>query len=1142
MDGSTTLSGTLGVAGATTFGGDVFLGVHSVNLGSGNQVAIFYSSEDSLFALTAAEGSGGSIGLFPDAEGHVLAKIQGDGNFLILNEQDSAVYQIFESGKIINNVTQEGQFANLLITDNQNTSGNQSGLLIIGSDDSTNSLHDGFLTIHNNIMVGESVGIEIRGEGDYSTGIKFTPSGSMTTALDVSYENIATAIELGQNNIGFGDYGTLGYSADSGGVMFNGSNNPFAVLSTLTGTGGGAAQFIVLDNNRTNGHQSVLILTDTDTSTRGIEDGFLTINLQNTQSGNQGILLTGNPGASYDKGIAFDLGGASFVTAIDLSSGDIGTAINLGSNDITFGGEGTLMYNQSSEQVELSALLGNNLLLSSESQIILDTDGGQIFLGNGGGDAIIVNDDSVLAFTGSQVDHGMTDSLPTDIYGFFGLNNDTAGGMRLLGLSENANTALNLSGYVGGSDPGSSAIEFVGGVKSGTSVTTVGDSANLFTFSNFGTPLLSILGSGNFGLGTTSPEEKLDLRDGTFILTGSEVSHSFPFMSSDNAYGALAILDEEMGGLRLVGVSDSTETGLYFVGVQTVPSTTTPAIIFSANDATGVGITGDDLAFLFRTEGEHVSILGNGNVGLGMIDPSTRLEVSGGAISVSSPDLSHDLDIPGLIGNHTAAVLLVDDEDEGGATLIGISENGVEETGLSMTGVIGAGSTNKAAIMLTGSQLDGSGGIEAITGDDKVLEIGTEGPGFLTVHGNGNVAIGVEEVFGSSIPGYRLDVAANDASNYVARLANDGSNANRLGLLIQAGEYGASGAANTLIDFADGDGDIVGSITFDNTQTYYNTSSDQRLKKDIVSTVNGLDKVLQIPVRDYRFKRDPSGTLVTGFIAQELNQIFPQAVTTGSENNPYWSVDYGKLTPLLVRAIQEQQTSISTIQDKLNEPTQKAVVAPAPAPVFPSTIATATTFQKNVFVQGKLTVSDIVFPDGSTFAVQKSGLVINGTTVDVALFSKNVTDIQKSFGVLETKFQALEARVAALEEKATSTSGTTALSEVDVAPQQNNLSFTVDIVAGKENGFVALVPKEFFVTGSAVTGVSVALEAVAKDGLNVRVSSGAQSETVKIAAAKDSGVVAQKNMAITDDMRIVYTAGDDFAAGQATVVVTYTTK
>ena len=85
----------------------------------------------------------------------------------------------------------------------------------------------------------------------------------------------------------------------------------------------------------------------------------------------------------------------------------------------------------------------------------------------------------------------------------------------------------------------------------------------------------------------------------------------------------------------------------------------------------------------------------------------------------------------------------------------------------------------------------------------------------------------------------------------------------------------------------------------------YTIGSDRRLKNNIVNTHFGLADVMKIQVRDYVYKADATNTPVTGFIAQELYEIFPNAVTKPAKDEDMWSVDYGKVTPLLTKAIQD---------------------------------------------------------------------------------------------------------------------------------------------------------------------------------------------------------------------------------------------
>jgi len=97
----------------------------------------------------------------------------------------------------------------------------------------------------------------------------------------------------------------------------------------------------------------------------------------------------------------------------------------------------------------------------------------------------------------------------------------------------------------------------------------------------------------------------------------------------------------------------------------------------------------------------------------------------------------------------------------------------------------------------------------------------------------------------------------------------------------------------------------------------YNTSSDERIKENIVDTSSQLDKIKQVQVKDFNYIGKDVTT--TGMIAQELNEIIPEVVIEGAEDatkHP-WGIDYGKLTPYLIKAIQEQQTIIDDLKTRI---------------------------------------------------------------------------------------------------------------------------------------------------------------------------------------------------------------------------------
>ena len=112
------------------------------------------------------------------------------------------------------------------------------------------------------------------------------------------------------------------------------------------------------------------------------------------------------------------------------------------------------------------------------------------------------------------------------------------------------------------------------------------------------------------------------------------------------------------------------------------------------------------------------------------------------------------------------------------------------------------------------------------------------------------------------------------------------------------------------------------------TTVAFNTSSDVRLKKNIVDAPSALDKVVAAQVRSFDWK-DDDRHVEYGFIAQELFQHFPEAVGKGDDaaeiESPKstWQVEYGRLTPMLVKAIQELSTLITAQQSTIQSLTER---------------------------------------------------------------------------------------------------------------------------------------------------------------------------------------------------------------------------
>ena len=104
---------------------------------------------------------------------------------------------------------------------------------------------------------------------------------------------------------------------------------------------------------------------------------------------------------------------------------------------------------------------------------------------------------------------------------------------------------------------------------------------------------------------------------------------------------------------------------------------------------------------------------------------------------------------------------------------------------------------------------------------------------------------------------------------------------------------------------------IMGNITSSNAGSVsYNTSSDYRLKENIVAISDGITRLKTLQPKRFNFIIDETNTLVDGFLAHEVTAV-PEAITgtkdeVDSDNKPvYQGIDQSKLVPLLVAAVQE---------------------------------------------------------------------------------------------------------------------------------------------------------------------------------------------------------------------------------------------
>ncbi len=98
---------------------------------------------------------------------------------------------------------------------------------------------------------------------------------------------------------------------------------------------------------------------------------------------------------------------------------------------------------------------------------------------------------------------------------------------------------------------------------------------------------------------------------------------------------------------------------------------------------------------------------------------------------------------------------------------------------------------------------------------------------------------------------------------------------------------------------------------------FSSTPSDQKLKTNVKDIEYGLDTIMKLKPKQYDWKKDDRHDI--GFIAQEVEEVIPEIVKDNEWfDDKIKTMDYEKLTAVLIKAVQEQQQQIEELKEKLN--------------------------------------------------------------------------------------------------------------------------------------------------------------------------------------------------------------------------------
>jgi hypothetical protein len=162
----------------------------------------------------------------------------------------------------------------------------------------------------------------------------------------------------------------------------------------------------------------------------------------------------------------------------------------------------------------------------------------------------------------------------------------------------------------------------------------------------------------------------------------------------------------------------------------------------------------------------------------------------------------------------------------------------------------------------------------------------------------------------------RIDSSGNVLIAGTSFSAIDGATEKGIALRATAGrQINCLDSGANAFEFSTVNNGNAGEITCTGTSTNYSTSSDYRLKNVKGNVEDALERTLKLNPVVFEWKADKR--ISEGFIAHEAQEIFADAVTGEKDGEKMQSMDYGRITPLLVKAIQELTAEVEELKAKV---------------------------------------------------------------------------------------------------------------------------------------------------------------------------------------------------------------------------------